>query len=194
MSVTAAAITPVSPALRRAALLGLALAAATTLRAVAGVSSAPVAMAASVAFAAALVVLAAPLRIRVPSPRGVGLGILGGAALVLVPLLIHPLLPVGLRPEPFVAWAAVTVLVAGAEEALLRGALFDALRETGGLPAAIVLSSIAFALMHVPLYGWAVVPIDLGAGLVLAGLRVASGGVAAPAVAHAVADLATWWL
>jgi hypothetical protein len=28
----------------------------------------------------------------------------------------------------------------------------------------------------------------------LCGLRLASGGVAAPAVAHALADLATWWL
>ena len=34
----------------------------------------------------------------------------------------------------------------------------------------------------------------LGVGLWLAGLRLATGGVAAPAIAHTVADLATWWL
>jgi membrane protease YdiL (CAAX protease family) len=53
---------------------------------------------------------------------------------------------------------------------------------------------VVFALMHVPLYGWHVVPLDLAVGLALGGLRVATRGVAAPAVAHAVADLATWWL
>jgi membrane protease YdiL (CAAX protease family) len=60
--------------------------------------------------------------------------------------------------------------------------------------AAIVVTSVAFALMHVPLYGWHVVPLDLGVGIFLGGLRLASGGIAAPAVAHAVADIATWWL
>jgi hypothetical protein len=48
--------------------------------------------------------------------------------------------------------------------------------------------------MHVPLYGWHVVPLDLGVGLWLAGLRLATGGIAAPAIAHTIADLATWWL
>ena len=56
------------------------------------------------------------------------------------------------------------------------------------------MTSVVFALLHVPLYGWHVVPLDLGVGLWLAGLRLISGGVAAPAVAHVVADLATWWL
>jgi len=48
--------------------------------------------------------------------------------------------------------------------------------------------------MHVPLYGWHVVPLDLGVGIFLGGLRLAGGGWAGPAIAHAVADLATWWL
>ena len=48
--------------------------------------------------------------------------------------------------------------------------------------------------MHVPFYGWHVVPLDLGVGVFLAGLRLASGSVAAPAIAHIVADLATWWV
>ena len=56
------------------------------------------------------------------------------------------------------------------------------------------MTAVLFALMHVPLYGWHVVPLDLGVGLWLAGLRLATGGVAAPAIAHTVADLATWWL
>jgi hypothetical protein len=48
--------------------------------------------------------------------------------------------------------------------------------------------------MHVPLYGWGVVPVDLAAGVWLAGLRLAGGGVGAPVVAHLLADLAGWWL
>lgn len=59
---------------------------------------------------------------------------------------------------------------------------------------AIAVTSLAFALIHVPLYGWHVVPLDLGVGVWLAGLRLASGSVAAPAIAHALADLATWWM
>ena len=94
----------------------------------------------------------------------------------------------------FAPWAAVTILVASAEELVLRGALFDDLDGSLGTLGAVVVTSLVFALMHVPLYGWQVVPLDLGVGLWLAGLRLATGGIAAPAVAHSIADLATWWL
>lgn len=115
---------------------------------------------------------------------GVGAA-LGGAAAV--PGLGRP-------AAPFLPWAAITILVASAEEALLRGRLFDAVRRAGGVSAAIVITTTAFAVMHVPLYGWHVVPLDLAVGLGLGGLRLVTGRVAAPATAHAVADLATWWL
>ena len=62
------------------------------------------------------------------------------------------------------------------------------------MTVAVIVTAVLFAMMHVPLYGWHVVPLDLGVGLWLAGLRLATGGVAAPAIAHTVADLATWWL
>ena len=45
-----------------------------------------------------------------------------------------------------------------------------------------------------PLYGWAALPLDLAVGLLLGGLRMLAGGWGAPAVAHAAADLAGWWL
>ena len=99
------------------------------------------------------------------------------------------------RPAaPFVPWAAIIVGVAVAEEAVLRGVLFDRLRRAGGVRLAILVTTVLFALMHVPLYGWHVVPLDLAVGLALGGLRILTGSAAAPAVAHAVADLATWWL
>jgi membrane protease YdiL (CAAX protease family) len=88
----------------------------------------------------------------------------------------------------------VTLAVATAEEAVFRGALFKALERHAGLGAAVLVSTLAFALFHVPFYGWQALLPDLAAGLMLAGLRVAFGGVAAPAAAHVMADLATWWL
>jgi hypothetical protein len=57
-----------------------------------------------------------------------------------------------------------------------------------------MVTTAAFGLMHVPLYGWSVLPLDLAAGLWLGGLRVASGGATAPAVAHTIADLVAQWL
>ena len=99
------------------------------------------------------------------------------------------------RPAaPFVPWAVITLLVAAAEEGVLRGVLFDRIERVAGLVPAIVLTTLAFALMHVPLYGGHVVPLDLAVGLVLAGLRISTRGLAAPIAAHAVANLATWWL
>ncbi len=88
----------------------------------------------------------------------------------------------------------MTLLVAVAEEIVLRGALVEAVRPLAGSLGAIAIGGAAFALIHVPLYGWQVVPLDLAVGIVLGGLRLATGSVAAPAVAHVVADLATWWV
>ncbi len=126
----------------------------------------------------------------------VPLGLIGGAVLVGLALAVRwpgPWIPFT-PAAAFAPWALVTVVVATGEELVLRGVLFDALGEAAGIANALVATSAAFALLHVPLYGWHVVPLDLGVGLALGGLRVLSGGTTAPAVAHAVADLATWWL
>jgi membrane protease YdiL (CAAX protease family) len=156
------------------------------------------AFASGTAFALVLVSLAvaAGWRPSLPRPRDLAIGAIGGAVLILMPRLLHPTMPsvVGMRPEPFVAWVLVTTAVGIGEEVFLRGALFDAIDRTGGAAAAVLITSVAFALMHVPLYGWQVVPLDLGVGLFFAGLRLATSGVAAPAMAHVLADLSTWWL
>ena len=132
----------------------------------------------------------------------IGLAIGAGAGLALVGVMLAgatiagaTLVPgLGRPAAPFVPWVLITIIVAAGEEALLRGRLFDAIRRAGGLPAAVLLTTLAFAPMHVPLYGWHVVPLDFAVGLGFAGLRLATRGLAAPAAAHAVADLATWWL
>ena len=184
-------------ALRAAGLIG-ALCAAALARATLNGHAALTAFAAGLSFGLLLLAAAAVAgwRIGRPNARGLVIGMAGGLLLVLLPRLLHPAVaaPIGMRPEPFVAWVLVTGVVAVAEEALLRGALLDAVREAAGLPAAVLLTSVAFALIHVPLYGWSVVPVYLAAGVWLAGLRLASGGIGAPAVAHLLADLAGWWM
>jgi membrane protease YdiL (CAAX protease family) len=132
----------------------------------------------------------------VPERRSsVAIGAAGGAVLVILAILTRSgQMPWLAPPAAFAPWVGVTILVASAEELVLRGALFDELHGNLGTVGAVLVTSIVFALMHVPLYGWHVVPLDLGVGLWLAGLRLATGGIAAPAIAHTIADLATWWL
>jgi membrane protease YdiL (CAAX protease family) len=144
---------------------------------------------------AALAILAGQ-EVALPRPGAIAIGMAGGAALVGLALLAH----LGARGQSFapaaafLPWASITILVATAEELVLRGVLFAAIRRHAGIAAAIAVTSVAFALMHVPLYGWHVVPLDLGVGIWLGGLRLLGRGVAAPAVAHVLADLVTWWL
>jgi membrane protease YdiL (CAAX protease family) len=143
-----------------------------------------------------LLALAGGWRPATPRAGSLAVGVVGGLVLVTVPLLVGPAsrAVIGMGAEPYLAWVAVTALVATAEEAMLRGAILSALDEAGGSILAVIGSSAAFALMHVPLYGRGVVPVDLAAGVLLAGLRYLTGGTAAPTIAHLLADLATWWL
>jgi membrane protease YdiL (CAAX protease family) len=194
----------VSAAARRAAaspplLLGVGLAAAVSLRVgVAGVEG-PRSVGAGVLFGVALlaVALAAGWRPGRVSLRSLAIGAGGGAALLVVPLALHlgaPPVRAGSPAGDFVVWALVVSLVAGAEEALLRGALMDELLHRVRPEAAVLVAAVAFAALHVPLYGWVALPLDLAVGVWLGGLRLRSGGAGAPAVAHTVADLASWWL
>jgi membrane protease YdiL (CAAX protease family) len=92
-------------------------------------------------------------------------------------------------PIAWSPWAPVLgVLAAVAEEALFRRLAYGRLLRFG-VPIAIVGSALAFALLHVPLYGVAVLPIDLGAGLLLSWQRWASGTWTVPAATHAAANL-----
>jgi membrane protease YdiL (CAAX protease family) len=94
--------------------------------------------------------------------------------------------PVPIRWSP---WAPVLgVFAAVAEEALFRRLAYGRLLRFG-VPVAIVGSAVAFALLHVPLYGVAVLPVDLGAGLLLSWQRWACGTWTVPAATHAAANL-----
>ncbi|MBV8087241.1 MAG: CPBP family intramembrane metalloprotease, partial [Chloroflexi bacterium] len=127
----------------------------------------------------ALLAVASGLRVSRPSTRWLA----GGAAFGVV-LFFLWVAATGswtvLRPASasaaLLTWSVVVSLVAVAEELLLRGALFTAIAGAAGDATALIATSVAFALIHVPLYGWPAVPVDLGVGLVLGCLRLLSGG------------------
>lgn len=99
-------------------------------------------------------------------------------------------LAAGGRPvaSPIAAWSLpLALLAAVAEEALFRRAAYSAL-ERHGAAVTVGVTAVAFALIHVPLYGWAVLPVDLGAGLLLSWQRWASGTWTVPAATHAAAN------
>jgi membrane protease YdiL (CAAX protease family) len=154
--------------------------------------------AAGIVFVVSLLALAAfaGVRPRLPAPGALAIGLVGGAVLVACSLIGRPVValhPYAALPQ-LVTWTPLVTLIAIGEEALLRGALFSAAQVRWGTAAALAVSTLTFAAMHLPLYGLAAMPLDLAVGLWLGGLRVLTGGFAAPAAAHAAADLASGWL
>jgi membrane protease YdiL (CAAX protease family) len=155
-------------------------------------ASAPAGLGFAAALAALTAAAGAPTRL---SWRAAGVGLAGAALLCLPALLMRLTADQTHRPGgAFWTWAAVVAVVATAEEAFLRGALFDAVDSWCGPVTAIAVTSACFAVLHVPLYGWHAVPLDAAAGLWLGALRRISGSWTAPAIAHTAADLAAWWL
>jgi membrane protease YdiL (CAAX protease family) len=154
---------------------------------------------AGVWFAAGLAIVALatrdPARPGGVSPRVIGYGLAGAAVLCVPAAIRHALTGVAALPlDGYLSWALIVTIVALAEESLLRGSLFWAVERQHGAVAAVAVTSVAFALLHAPVYGWGVVPLDLAVGVWLGALRVAGGSVVAPAIAHMLADLAGWWL
>jgi membrane protease YdiL (CAAX protease family) len=154
----------------------------------------PESVTAGLAFAAVLGGCAVALRPAARATRtAVVAGVFGAVVLVVPAAAVHGFS--GARTlSGYAGWASLTAVVATAEEAFLRGALFGVLARWRGPDVAVVAAAIAFALLHVPLYGWHAVPLDLAVGLLLGALRLLTGGWAAPAVAHVGADLAGWWV
>ena len=131
-----------------------------------------------------------------PRAGSLAWGVAGSLFLVAGPALSHAGIPpvAGVGPARVAAWVVVVAAVAASEEAVLRGSLWMALERQFGRTAALSVTTVVFAVMHVPLYGWQAVPLDLAVGLVLGGLRLITAGAAAPAVAHVLADVLGGWL
>lgn len=113
---------------------------------------------------------------------GFGLGAFG----------IGRLLAVGTAPvAPLVARSvALTVLAGVAEEAFFRRLAYG-VAESRGPVVAVVSSATVFAAVHVTVWGWAVLPLDMAAGLLLGWQRWASGRWSVPAATHATANVWT---
>jgi len=119
-------------------------------------------------------------------PLGPGWSLaLGSAAVVLAWLAVRtPAVPVRAGSAALV----LDTLAAVAEEALFRRLLYGWLLRWGAV-VAVAGSAVAFALIHVPTYGLAALPVDLGAGLVLSWQRWAGGRWEISATTHALANL-----
>lgn len=115
---------------------------------------------------------------------GVGLGAFG----------VGRLLAVGAVPvAPFVLRSvALNSLAAVSEEAFFRRFAYGLAAVRGPAPA-VVTSAAVFAAVHVTVWGWGVLPLDLAAGLVLGWQRWASGGWTVPAATHVAANVLAVW-
>jgi membrane protease YdiL (CAAX protease family) len=134
--------------------------------------------------------------VRTPTRVGARVVAVGAVATVVlvVPALVFASVRGSLPLSSFPAWMAATVLVAPAEEAFLRGAVYDAVARRWSADVAIGVAALAFGLMHVPLYGWHALPLDTAVGAVLGVARLASGTWVAPAIAHTAADAVGWFM
>jgi hypothetical protein len=177
----------------RAAVLLAGLATAVGLRVLLGGDVPAESIPAALVFAVALLVLSAAAGVRVPvSTRALLVGLIGAGVVCLPVLIDRALSQQALRStEGFLPWFVAVTVVVAAEEAFLRGALFDAFARPW---VGVAVGAVAFALLHVPLYGWHVVPLDLAVGVVLGGLRVEAGTPFAPFVAHLGADAVGWYV
>jgi membrane protease YdiL (CAAX protease family) len=131
--------------------------------------------------AASLLTPAAPDRPRLDPAAALGLGLVA-VGLAAVAGGRPPTAPLDATALPLALFAAV------AEEALFRRAAYGWLAGHG-TTLAVAGSALLFAAMHVPLYGAAAFPVDLGAGLLLSWQRWASGTWTVPAATHAAANL-----
>jgi membrane protease YdiL (CAAX protease family) len=124
------------------------------------------------------------------TPASVLAGILTGVALLAPAATASP----SARPlEDFWVWAAIAALIATLEEVVIRGVLYRRWLDDAGPAAAILAGAIVFALIHLPRYGLAAMPLDLAVGMALGGLRAASGRVLPAAIAHTIADWGAWF-
>jgi membrane protease YdiL (CAAX protease family) len=118
-----------------------------------------------------------------PLGRGATLGI-GVAAILAAGVVGGPV------PDRRVGMLAggIAVVAGVVEEALFRRVLYDRLLRFG-VVVAVGGTAVVFALVHLPAYGVAAMPVDLGAALLLSWQRYASGRWTVPAVTHALANL-----
>lgn len=138
----------------------------------------------SIAVCGGLVALAAPLRdARVSNAWGWCIATGAGVLLFVAAASLWG------TSVPATRWGIAAAAVAGVgEEALFRRGLYGLL-ERWGAAVAVAGSAVAFGLVHVPVYGWRVLAVDVGAGLVFGWQRWVTGRWSSPAVTHALGNV-----
>ena len=130
--------------------------------------------------------LAWPQRGETPSAVAGALPVL---ALGVAAFMVGRVVGGGHAPQPLVLRVVILgSLAAVAEEVFFRRFVYDALL-AGGTALAVVGSAVLFGAVHVTVYGWWVLPIDLAAGFVLSWQRWATGSWKVPAITHVLANL-----
>ena len=123
---------------------------------------------------------------NVPAGWTVSLAVFGVGAVAFA--LGRAVVEVPLRPSGLAVAVALNALAAVAEEAFFRRYLYGLVVERYGAAVAVAVTAGAFALVHVTVWGWWVLPLDLAAGLVLSWQRAATGRWSVPAATHVVAN------
>ncbi len=121
-----------------------------------------------------------------PVLLGIGVGLV-----LLLPLVGSPFS--GRPLASFWSWALIAAIVATLEETAIRGVLYRRWAAESGPLTAILIGAGVFALIHLPRYGLAAMPLDFAVGLTLGGLRALTGSVIPCAVAHTIADWGAWF-
>jgi membrane protease YdiL (CAAX protease family) len=120
---------------------------------------------------------------RASRARILAVTLLGVGAVTMVRVIAPPI------RAPYTGYAFAANLVAAvAEEAFFRRFVYGWLAERGEAMA-IAGAAALFAIIHIPVYGFGVLPIDFAAGLLLGWQRRESGTWWSSAVTHAVANL-----
>jgi membrane protease YdiL (CAAX protease family) len=83
---------------------------------------------------------------------------------------------------------ALNALAAVAEEAFFRRYLYGLVAASSSPAVAVGVTAALFAVVHVTVWGWWVLPLDLAAGLILSWQRAATGRWSVPAVTHVLAN------
>ena len=130
-----------------------------------------------------------PLSRRVesaPAGMSVSLGVLAIAGVGFA--LGRAVVDVPLGPSALATAMALNALAAVAEEAFFRRYLYGLLDGRWGTVVAVLATAALFALVHVSVWGWWVLPLDLAAGLLLSWQRAATGRWSVPAATHVLAN------
>ncbi len=123
--------------------------------------------------------------VTAPTSRSVLLGCGAGLALLLAAAIGN-----GYSMRPPSLWVTGWILlVVPIEELYFRGLLFAAIHRLAGVPAAVLGSSVAFALAHGLAYPGKPLLVVAIAGVYLGVLRVVTGNLWAPTIAHTWLDL-----